>query len=66
VLIATKPKKPNSAIRKVAKVVLSTKKSIIVGIPGHGHNLQEYSIVFRFLCLKKYIKYFTNVSIKRG
>lgn len=41
----TKPKKPNSAIRKVAKVVLSTKKSIIVGIPGHGHNLQEYSIV---------------------
>lgn len=41
----TKPKKPNSAIRKVAKVRLSTGKSIISYIPGEGHNLQEHSVV---------------------
>lgn len=40
----TKPKKPNSAIRKVAKVfLLSTRKLIIVAIPGTGHSLQEFS-----------------------
>jgi small subunit ribosomal protein S12 len=40
-----KPKKPNSAIRKIAKVKLSTGKFIIAYIPGQGHNLQEYSSV---------------------
>ena len=39
------PKKPNSAIRKVAKVRLSSNKDIIAYIPGEGHNLQEHSIV---------------------
>jgi len=41
----TKPKKPNSAIRKVAKVYLSNKKNAIVYIPGQGHNLQQHSVV---------------------
>jgi len=41
----TKPKKPNSAIRKVAKVLLSTGTKKIVYIPGCGHNLQEHSVV---------------------
>ena len=42
----TKPKKPNSAIRKIAKVrLLSIKKNVIAYIPGHGHNLQEHSTV---------------------
>jgi small subunit ribosomal protein S12 len=39
------PKKPNSAIRKVAKVKLSTKKIVEVYIPGEGHNLRQYSSV---------------------
>lgn len=39
------PKKPNSAIRKVVKVRLSTKKQIESYVPGEGHNLQEYSVV---------------------
>ena len=39
------PKKPNSAIRKVAKVKLSTQKKVEAYIPGESHNLQEYSIV---------------------
>ncbi len=42
----TTPKKPNSALRKVAKVRLSTKIEVIAYIPGEGHNLQEHSIVF--------------------
>jgi small subunit ribosomal protein S12 len=41
----TKPKKPNSAIRKVAKIRLSTGKYIIAYIIGEGHNLQEHSVV---------------------
>ncbi|NCQ52429.1 30S ribosomal protein S12 [archaeon] len=41
----TSPKKPNSAVRKIAKVKLSTKQNILVNIPGQGHNLQEYSVV---------------------
>jgi small subunit ribosomal protein S12 len=41
----TKPKKPNSAIRKVAKVSLTNKKKIIVYVPGQGHNLQQHSVV---------------------
>jgi len=40
-----KPKKPNSAIRKIAKVRLTNKKRIIVYICGIGHNLQEHSSV---------------------
>jgi small subunit ribosomal protein S12 len=40
-----KPKKPNSAIRKVAKVRFSTGRKRIVYIPGQGHNLQEHSVV---------------------
>lgn len=39
------PKKPNSAIRKVVKVRLSTKKQVESYVPGEGHTLQEYSIV---------------------
>ncbi len=39
------PKKPNSALRKVAKVRLSNGREIIAYIPGEGHNLQEHSIV---------------------
>jgi len=39
------PKKPNSALRKVARVRLSTGKEFTAYIPGEGHNLQEHSIV---------------------
>ena len=39
------PKKPNSALRKVAKVKLSNGKRVEAYIPGEGHNLQEYSVV---------------------
>lgn len=39
------PKKPNSAVRKVAKVRLSNNLRIESYIPGEGHNLQEYSVV---------------------
>ncbi len=41
----TTPKKPNSALRKVAKVRLSNGKEVIAYIPGEGHNLQEHSTV---------------------
>ena len=41
----TTPKKPNSALRKVARVRLSNGKEINAYIPGEGHNLQEHSIV---------------------
>jgi small subunit ribosomal protein S12 len=41
----TKPKKPNSAVRKVARVKLTNGKVIIAYIPGEGHNLQEHSVV---------------------
>ncbi|MBA3900186.1 MAG: 30S ribosomal protein S12 [Bacteroidetes bacterium] len=41
----TTPKKPNSALRKVAKVRLTNQMEIIAYIPGEGHNLQEHSIV---------------------
>ena len=40
-----KPKKPNSAQRKIAKIRLCNKKSIIAYIPGVGHNLQQHSAV---------------------
>ena len=41
----TTPKKPNSALRKVAKVRLTNGIEIIAYIPGVGHNLQEHSVV---------------------
>lgn len=41
----TTPKKPNSALRKVAKVRLVNGLEVICYIPGEGHNLQEHSIV---------------------
>jgi len=44
-LRTTKPKKPNSAIRKIVKVRLTNAKTIIAYIPGQGHNLQKYSTV---------------------
>jgi small subunit ribosomal protein S12 len=44
-VLTTKPKKPNSAIRKIAKVLLSNKRRITAAIPGIGHNLQEHASV---------------------
>ena len=41
----TTPKKPNSALRKVARVRLTTGIEVTAYIPGEGHNLQEHSIV---------------------
>ena len=41
----TTPKKPNSALRKVARVRLSSAMEVTAYIPGEGHNLQEHSIV---------------------
>ena len=41
----TTPKKPNSALRKVAKVRITNGAEVICYIPGEGHNLQEHSIV---------------------
>jgi small subunit ribosomal protein S12 len=41
----TTPKKPNSALRKVAKVRLTNQFEVIGYIPGEGHNLQEHSVV---------------------
>lgn len=41
----TTPKKPNSALRKVARVRLSSKFEVTAYIPGIGHNLQEHSVV---------------------
>ena len=39
------PKKPNSALRKVAKIRLTNAREVISYIPGEGHNLQEHSVV---------------------
>ena len=39
------PKKPNSALRKIARVRLTTSMEVTAYIPGEGHNLQEHSIV---------------------
>ena len=41
----TTPKKPNSAMRKVARVRLTNQNEVNAYIPGEGHNLQEHSIV---------------------
>lgn len=45
VVKTVKPKKPNSALRKVTKVRLSNGQEVTVYIPGEGHNLQEHSNV---------------------
>lgn len=39
------PKKPNSALRKIARVKLSNQMEVTAYIPGEGHNLQEHSVV---------------------
>ncbi|KKS20486.1 MAG: 30S ribosomal protein S12, small subunit ribosomal protein S12 [candidate division WWE3 bacterium GW2011_GWC1_41_7] len=39
------PKKPNSALRKVARVRLTNRREVTAYIPGEGHNLQEHSVV---------------------
>ena len=44
-VFTTTPKKPNSALRKVARVGLTTGIEVTAYIPGEGHNLQEHSIV---------------------
>ncbi len=44
-MYTTTPKKPNSALRKVARVRLTSGAEITAYIPGEGHNLQEHSIV---------------------
>jgi small subunit ribosomal protein S12 len=41
----TTPKKPNSALRKIARVRLSNQMEVTAYIPGEGHNLQEHSVV---------------------
>jgi small subunit ribosomal protein S12 len=41
----TTPKKPNSALRKVARIRLTNKFEVTAYIPGEGHNLQEHSVV---------------------
>ena len=43
--VATTPKKPNSALRKVARVRLTSGIEVSAYIPGEGHNLQEHSMV---------------------
>ena len=42
----TTPKKPNSALRKIARVRLTNGREVTAYIPGEGHNLVEHSIVF--------------------
>ena len=44
-VFTTTPKKPNSALRKVAKIKLTNGMEVIAYIPGIGHNLQEHSVV---------------------
>ena len=44
-VFTTTPKKPNSALRKVARVRLSSGIEVTAYIPGEGHNLQEHSVV---------------------
>ncbi|MEA3310286.1 MAG: 30S ribosomal protein S12 [Chloroflexota bacterium] len=45
VVRTTTPKKPNSALRKIARVRLSNRLEVTAYIPGEGHNLQEHSVV---------------------
>ncbi len=44
-VFTTTPKKPNSALRKVARVRLTNQQEVTAYIPGEGHNLQEHSVV---------------------
>ena len=44
-VFTTTPKKPNSALRKVARVRLTNGSEVSAYIPGEGHNLQEHSVV---------------------
>ncbi len=44
-MYTTTPKKPNSALRKVARVRVSSGIEVTAYIPGEGHNLQEHSVV---------------------
>lgn len=44
-LVLRTPKKPNSALRKLTKLMLSNKKRVYAYIPGESHNLQQYSTV---------------------
>lgn len=44
-MYTTTPRKPNSALRKLAKVRLTNGREVSAYIPGEGHNLQEHSIV---------------------
>ena len=44
-VFTTTPKKPNSALRKVARVRLTNQMEVTTYIPGEGHNLQEHSVV---------------------
>lgn len=44
-IFTMKPKKPNSAQRRVARVKLTTGKTVMASIRGEGHNLQEHSVV---------------------
>ena len=44
-VFTTTPKKPNSALRKVARVRLTNQMEVTAYIPGEGHNLQEHSVV---------------------
>lgn len=45
-VFTTTPKKPNSALRKVARVRLTNGMEVTAYIPGEGHNLQEHAVVF--------------------
>lgn len=44
-IVVRAPKKPNSALRKLAKLTLTNRKKVYAYIPGEGHNLQSYSTV---------------------
>ncbi|PWN36861.1 30S ribosomal protein S12 [Meira miltonrushii] len=44
-IFTTKPKKPNSAVRKCARIRLTNGRTVTAYIPGEGHNLQEHSVV---------------------
>ena len=77
-VFTVKPKKPNSAIRKVARVKLSTGPIVMVAIPGIGHGLQEHSVVLvcggrandlpgvRYKLVRGKYDFIGNESIKRG
>ena len=56
----TTPKKPNSALRKVARVKLTNGQEVSAYIPGEGHNLQEHSVVL----ISKTHSHFQGFSFK--